>query len=77
MITEIYLDDAINNNEIFPSNYTVNRLDRHYHEGRLLIAALDTLSSVACPQFDRDNIESIWIQLICNGKPVLFGVFYR
>ena len=77
MITETYLDETINDNEIFPSIYTVNRLDRNCHEGSVLVAALDTLSSVACPRFDRDNIELIWVQLICNGKPVLLGVFYR
>ena len=27
--------------------------------------------------FVRDNVELIWIQLICSGKPILFGVFYR
>ena len=62
---------------VFPSNYTVYRLEKNHHGESVLIAVLDTLSSVACPQYDRDNIELIWIHLICSGKPVLFGVFYR
>jgi len=59
MITETYLDDTINDSEIFPSNYTVYRLGRNRHGGGVLIAVLDTLSSVTCPQYDRDNIELI------------------
>ena len=71
MITETYFDDTINDSENFPNNYIVYRLDRNRHGGGVLIAVFDTLSSVACPQYNRDNI------LECSGKPVLFSVFYQ
>ena len=77
MITETYLDNTIADSEILPPNYTVFRLDRNRHGGGILIAVLDTFTSVACPQYGRPSIELLWVQLHVGSHPVMFGVFYR
>ena len=77
MITETYLDSTIATSEIFPSNYTVYRLDRNRHGGGVLIAVLEAFNSFACPQFTRPDIELLWIQLLVTSKPIMFGVSYR
>ena len=77
MITETYLDTSITDNEIFPPNYTVFRLDRNRHGGDILIAVLSAFTSIACPQYGRPSIELLWIQLHVGSYPVMFGVFYR
>ena len=76
MITETYLDNTIADSEILPPNYTVFRLDRNRHGGGILIAVLDTFTSIACPQHRRPSIELLWVQLHIRSHPVMFGVFY-
>ena len=77
MITETYLDNTITDGEILPPNYTIFRLDRNRHGGGVLIAVLDSFTSISCPQFGRSDIELLWIQLHVGSIPILFGVFYR
>ena len=55
----------------------VYRLNRNCHGGGVLIAVLDKFTSTACPKFDRDGIELLWIQIHVGLYPVMFGVFYH
>lgn len=75
MVTETYLDSEIADCEIVPANYTLYRQDRNRHGGGVLIAVSNKFTSVACPQFDKNGIELLWIQIRVGLHPVMFGVF--
>lgn len=75
--SESWLDDTINDNEIFPTCYTVYRKDRNAHGGGVFILIHNTISSFLV------DVEAGSTEIVCckvllnNGSSVAFVSFYR
>jgi hypothetical protein len=77
--TETHLDDSINNNELFPPNYSIIRKDRDFgpSKGGVLLAFRDDL--VVTHRTDlNSNCEVVWASIQIQGaKQIVVGSFYR
>ena len=77
--TETYLDSSVNSSELFLSNYSVIRKDRHFDnsKGGVLIAMKDDLIGTHRTDFDT-KCEIVWVTIKIQGsKDVTIGAFYR
>lgn len=77
--TESWLDDTVNNNEIFPPNFTAVRKDRNTNTGHggVLVATRNDIISVHQTELDTE-CEIVWVELQLMGcKKLVIGAFYR
>ena len=75
--SETWLNNGVENKEIFPDKYTVFRKDRDDSHGGVLIALKNDLVCVQLPDLD-SNCEVIWAQVQLVGSKILtVGSFYR
>ena len=77
--TETHLDSSVNSSELFPSNYSVIRKDRHFDnsKGGVLIAMRDDLIGTHRTDLDT-KCETVWVTIKIQGsKDVTIGAFYR
>ena len=76
--TESWLNSSINNNEIFPDNFTAYRKDRESSQnggGVFQAAKMDLTTS--CSELNSE-CEILWTETRIKGcRPLLVGVFYR
>ena len=75
--TETHLDSSVNSSELFPSNYSVIRKDRHFDnsKGGVLIAMKDDLIGTHRTDLDT-KCEIVWVtNKIQGSKDVTIGAF--
>ena len=81
IITETWLDDDINDNELFSNQYIVYRKDRSLNTsekkwgGGVLIAVNKSLKSKILPISD-PSIEEVWISVQFEDLQVCVGTVY-
>lgn len=75
--TESWLDNTINEGEVFPSNYSVYRRDRNSHGGGVFILVRDSIASQPI-SIETESFETICCKILLkNGASVAIGSFYR
>lgn len=81
-LTETALNDSVNSNEVFPSNFSVYRCDRTKNtsqksgKGGTLIAVNKTLNSELILHGEKDGCEQIWIKISYNNCNIFIGSLY-
>ncbi len=67
--TETHLDSSVNSSELFPSNYSVIRKDRHFDnsKGGVLIAMKDYLIGTHRTELDT-KCETVWVTIKIHYK---------
>ncbi|XP_072048916.1 uncharacterized protein [Amphiura filiformis] len=76
--TESWLFDSVDNNEIFPEDFSAIRKDRYITRGGgVFIATRKNIIAVEQVELDTD-CEIIWVEIqLVGGKKLLVGAFYR
>lgn len=81
MLTETWFNDAINNEELFDSNWSVYRRDRsctlndHREGGGVLIAVRNDFPSCRMPSLN-SSIEQLSVKMTVNQRSLFLNVVY-
>ena len=77
LLTESKLDSSIDDTELEFDDYIIFRLDRNRSGGGVCLYARKQLSPVLLSQIMDNEIESVYIKLLCPSISCIFGVCYR
>lgn len=75
--TESWLDDTIDDAEVFPPEYAAYRRDRNRHGGGVFLLIHNSLQSLAV-DFSNFSFEAVMCKVsLLNGEFLVIGSFYR
>ena len=76
-LTETWLDGRVSDNDISMNGYTLYRRDRRGdNHGGICVYAKSTIYSKRRTD-ELLDLECIWLELHCNHRKMLVGIFYR
>ena len=75
-VSESWLDNNIADSETVDTSYMLFRHDRNRNDGGVFIAIKDILNPIHAPQYEHNNIESVWVEFATKGGKVLYGCIY-
>eukprot|EP00112_Aurelia_sp_Birch-Aquarium-sp1_P008427 Seg1927.10 transcript_id=Seg1927.10/GoldUCD/mRNA.D3Y31 product="hypothetical protein" protein_id=Seg1927.10/GoldUCD/D3Y31 len=77
-ITETHLNQRIEDRGIAVEGYELQRFDRvHKKGGGCLVYYREDLDVVPRPDLRNNELEAIWIEVICKSQRLLIGTVYR
>jgi len=77
-VTESWLNHNIDSSVIQIPNYQLLRNDRQNHRGGGIVAYIrNGLSYKIILSENYDFMQSLWVKIIINGEPHIFGIIYR
>ena len=76
-ITESWIDNRVNDSEIFIPGYCVVRRDRDRNVGGVCVYVKSDTANNVRPDLARDNLEMVWVEIhLPHSKPILVGMCY-
>ena len=74
-IAELWLDNSICVR--IHGFHTVFRNDRNRHGGGVIVYISDHVTATRVPDLEFPSMESIWVSILCSGKTIILGAYYR